>query len=166
MFLLGKKKYIPLKMCSCVEPKLFWNLSRECVSSCMVNSNPLDMCSCLDVENQTSFRIGVVVLVGQLKPNLSAWIVEIKPLWKCVPARIVAAWSEQLFSLMIACLCKIGFIVPAIFYCNLEPLLCRFKLGFPFVRESANKKVRTRTRISTNCSFADVEKSANKMYFF
>ena len=42
-------------------------------------------------------------------------------------------------------------------------------LGFPFVRESANKKVRTRTRISTNCSFADGEKSANNehcLHFF
>ena len=39
------------------------------------------------------------------------------------------------------------------------------KLGFPFVRESANKKVRTRMRISTNCLFTDVEKSAkNKQY--
>ena len=44
-----------------------------------------------------------------------------------------------------------------------------FTLGFPFVRESANKKVRTRTNESTNCSFADGEKSANNehcLHFF
>ena len=42
-------------------------------------------------------------------------------------------------------------------------------LGFPFVHESANKKVRTRTNESTNCSFADGDKSANNehcLHFF
>ena len=42
-------------------------------------------------------------------------------------------------------------------------------VGFPFVRESANKKVRTRTNESTNCSFADGDKSANNehcLHFF
>ena len=43
------------------------------------------------------------------------------------------------------------------------------EIGFPFVRESANKKVRTRTNESTNCSFADGDKSANNehcLHFF